>query len=31
LSSSQKTCHEISSDLGRCSCQFSICVATEYR
>jgi len=31
LSGSDKACHENASDLGRCSCQYSIWVAVEYK
>ena len=31
LSGSEKACHEISSDLGRCYSQYSIGVASEYK
>jgi hypothetical protein len=31
LSGSDKACHENSSDLGPCSRQYSICLASEYK
>jgi hypothetical protein len=31
LSGSDNSCHEISSDTVRCSSQYSICVASEYK
>ena len=31
LSGSDKACRENSSDFGRCSGQYSICVASEYK